>query len=370
MKNALAKVAAQRKKQNETRRIERSSFGQKNIINRFEKQYINIDNAIMRKKDTLLDFSHALFHKDARPVAFPLTDFCPIYLKQIRYRAIKTVNTNGNLLFALKPAVISGFNVNSSASPLLFTNNEAYDPQSSNNVLVGGNNWDNTYPSQGIQLPNDDFVIGHTVSTTICVTLTGVSNLEKKGKIYLAKQYNRSLYQGDPADDAAANVIVNGLSLPVIIKLKECKEIEIMNMGSESEMEYHYIPENGYSKVFSRAPEAQNINFGNHDRELEEFVCIVSGAAAGTQVQFNMYQTIQLRPKISKLDMYPSNYSTCVDNPDPLLAELQQADVSLVVTKRHNSVLSEKIAAISLVNTPYQNKSEISRLMSAYSKQL
>jgi hypothetical protein len=308
------------------------------IARNIDKQFKRLDSFI-KPKASLLDYAHSLYHKDAKPARFPLLSNFRTHLKIVRYRTVKTVNASGNLIFVLKPAVVPFFANTSTASPMLFTNNVNYDPNSDTNNLVGANNWDTNYvTSSGLDLPVGDFVAGSTIATTICATITGVSNLNKQGKVYVAESANNYLDAGLNTDIAFANAIVNRSSLADLIKIKSCKEMEIMNMDSNSEIEYHYIPESGYSKTYRATPigvtaDQQTLK----DTDFAEFVLVVSGAAANTQLQVNIYQVLQMRPATDKLDNYPSDYTECHDNPDPLLAKLFTDDEhKITIDKRHN----------------------------------
>jgi hypothetical protein len=290
---------------------------------------------IKHRTETILEYEHMLLHHDAPVVRMPLLQMGRSHVRKAHYRVQKSVNANGNLVLVFTPSSSGKISTLGPASPVLFSGNANYDPNITTNLLAGGGNWDTGFQTaEGMGLIVDQFNQVVTIAAHLCISISGVSNLNKKGKIYLAERNISSNSYGDSGDVGVASNLVNTIPLSNVVKLDHFKEIEVMNMDSNSTIKYNYIPDRSYANMvrYDPAPlgtSADVILDGN-----KQFIFIIAGADATTQIIADYTVVLQGRPQISQLNNYPTDYSYCYKNPDKLNRRLDTlTDAKIVIEK-------------------------------------
>jgi hypothetical protein len=268
----------------------------------------------------------------------PLLSMGRSHIKKVKYRAVRTVNAQGRLLAVCPYALLSGKTTTAQLSPFLFMNSDNYDPTVNTNNITTGSTFD-----LGITSPDGTGLLaGHFASVCViaghlCASLSGVSNLNKKGKIYLAEGRNSQYYYGGSTSYAYATTLANRYYLGNMIKYQSAKEVEIMNMDSSSKVEYHYIDEHPYSTPHLPDPDSattEHTTDGSH----KAVILVVDGATPGTEVILDFTIVLQARPEPAYLNTYPTQNSKCFINPDPIcrMLEIEPDNVLTVDNKRDN----------------------------------
>jgi hypothetical protein len=267
--------------------------------------------------------SMVLDEKFKTAVPKPLLSMGRSHIKKICYRTTKTVNSNGRLLMVCPYGLLPRCGTLSTVSPVFCMNSEEYNPSVNTNAITTGSNFDlDIVGTSGIGLVVDNFTAAATIAAHLCVSLSGVSNLNKKGKLYIAESRNGTFALGGSASADISTLYANRYFLGNLVKYFNHSEVEIMNMNSSSRIEYHYIDPYSYANTPTYDP-ATNTSptyvFADH----KAVVLIVDGAAAGTEVIFDHTIVIQARPEPSYLNTYPTQFTGVFENPDPYMRALE-----------------------------------------------
>jgi len=287
--------------------------------------FTKLDAVVPASNDTLEQYAHMLLHREAPATRVPLLNMGKSHLRTIRYRVAKTVNAStGNCISVINPTALAAFNTSATGSPCMLSSDADYDPNYIGNDLTGLDNWDGgIVSSSGINLTNFDFTSVATIACHINVTISGVSALDKKGKIYIAEDVATDLNYGY-AEKTEANKLANKYILPNMVKLHNFEEIEIANMNSDSTIQYSFIPRSSYANTLQYIPTAYSSGEMAVQTGNQLFILIVTGATAGMQIQIDYKLVFQARPSIELLNTYPTEFSTCFKNPDRLTRWLEQ----------------------------------------------
>jgi len=249
-------------------------------------------------------------------------------MRQVRFRTSTTVNSGGNLLVIFPPASLAAFDASSTASPLCIVKNNNYNPAGGNVTLAwtDANSFEAVpVGTSGINLTNSHFELAQISSSKIKVTLTGVSNLNRQGKIYIGESLATDTRQGIVGSSFQnARLMSDYYTTTNIMKLKHSREIEIATMDSSSSIDINYIPNTGYADHFAVEPTTRSTETtisGGNDGFIHQLVQVV-GASTTTVVQLDFTVTLELRPRIDYLNNYPTSPVDCFLNPDPLLRRL------------------------------------------------
>jgi hypothetical protein len=314
-----------------------------NIISRtnFKKDLKQIDAIdkrmanMIHKTETLLQYEHMLLHHDAPVVRMPLLQMGKSHVRTAHYRVQKSVNANGNLVLVFTPSASGKISTTGLASPVLFSGNANYDPNITTNNLLGGGNWDTGFQTaEGMGLIGDQFNQVVTIAAHLCISISGVSSLNKRGKIYLAERNTSSNSYGDAVDVAFASNLVNTIPLSNVVKLDHFKEIDVMNMDSNSTIKYNYIPDRSYANMVRYDPGPLGTSSDIIVDGNKQFIFIIAGADPTTQIIADYTVVLQGRPQISQLNNYPTDYSYCFQNPDKLTRRLDTlVDAKIIVEK-------------------------------------
>lgn len=311
---------------NDNRLMSRSEVIGKAIQKNIEKAQ-NYYNEVNESFTPFSKYLHCILHENSPVVPTPLTPG-KVFIKTVRYQDTLTVNSSGALAVVLQPAVLGRFENSTqggTASPFLYMNQTSYDPDATTaSGLTGG--WTLTPIDEvNVDYTNIDALRVHSMHLTI--QMTGVNNYDKKGTIHLAEQSNDRYYYGDSADFTYNEDLVQRFCISRLPKCEKYKSVEIVNMDSASELEYHYFP------LSNRDLKAQYISptinsgsgYATEDTGLfKMFAFIVRGAAAGTTFRFKYEWNLELDVSIDGVNTYPPKYSRCFVDSEPTLCMLNQ----------------------------------------------
>jgi hypothetical protein len=264
-------------------------------------------------------------------------------------------STNGRAFFSIKPAELGKGNNSSTASVVPILANISYNPNSVTNILNAAiGTWTPIiWSSQGINLEQGQIDRTTVIAFHLCATITGVSQLEKKGKIYIAQDRCNRYYSGPNSlvESTAISALVNKYPLSALSKLYHSKSIEVANMDSKSALEYHYIPAQGYSSIARTTSGVYTASGTGDDIDENRLIIIIDGADANMNLVLDFEVILQLEPDVNYLNTYPVAPSTCYINPDPELRYLENIkDVVLRVNKSEGH-LADQFIPISMRKT-------------------
>jgi hypothetical protein len=311
--------------------------------------------------DTMRGYLNMLIHEDA-PVLYrmPLLPMARSHLRRSRFRISMPVDsTNGRAFFSIKPVDLGKGNNDSISSVVPILANSSYNPNSTANAFnAAAGSWTPIiWSNQGINLEQGQIDRTTVVALHLCATITGVSQLEKKGKIYIAQDRCNKYYAGPNSapDSIVLPALVNTYPLSALSKLYHSKSIEVANMDSKSAIEYHYIPAQGYSTISRTVNRVYTATGSAEDIDENRLIIIIDGADANMNIVLDFEVILQLEPDINYLNTYPVAPSTCYINPDPELRYLENVkDVVLRVNKSEGHLV-DQVIPISMRKTGTQN---------------
>lgn len=312
-------------------------------IGAIKKEVIQLDTKLKKVRREVNQPSSRMNHylsmllspRHELPVRMPLLSTGRSFIKQVNYRVAIPI-PSGKGFFALAFKNLSSFTSGSTASPFVTITNANYLP-SGGNVTAAWVNIPNYTPSlvdtNGTNVTIDHFSNSTVISGHVEATLTGVSNLNKAGKVYIAEARTNYWHAGTATSFVTARSLADTYAIPNLIKHYNHKELQIMNMGAKNQIDYTYIPEEGYATMNEMIPAAQTAEV-NYTNDQKIFIMIVDGAATTTIVEFVIGIVLQMRPNSQYLDTYPTAFSTCFENPDKYLREIEtNKDLILSVDK-------------------------------------
>jgi len=291
------------------------------------KQSRNVENIPDMNIAPLTGYVRQLIHENCDILyRMPLMPMGRSFLKRVKYRVSIPVSTAGRLFTAIKPSYLAYYANGSTASPFCTINNAAYDPNSVANVFANGGLFDHGIVStEGLNVAQAEFDQICVVSFHCCLSITGVSNLNKKGQIYIAEDRSNGYYSATDIDDSyGAQNYCNAYPMSSLAKLYHCKKVEIPNTDSSSVIEYHYVPARSYSDMTIVRPSDKTVSATGEGNNNKHFIVIVDGADSTTQIVYNFEIVLQMEPKTSYLNNYLTAPTTCLLNPDPVLRVLEQ----------------------------------------------
>jgi len=268
-----------------------------------------------------------------KSVPMPLLNFGKTHIRTIRYRVSKAVDaTSGNLAATFNFASMCMPSDSWDWSGSLLTADPAYNPNSTTNTgFAVSNNWDlGLYGANGINNMNDHFDIVSCIAGKVEISITGVSNLNRKGKIYLAEDTTNLWYAGNSTDGTQAQNQVNLYPISTLTKLTHKKSIDLISLKNDSRLVYKYIPATNYSNMKQAEPKTPATGTHTESNLQKLGVLVVEAAATGTTLVFDYTIVLQTRPHITQLNTYPPEYSSCFINPDPYL-RLMESDTRNVI---------------------------------------
>jgi hypothetical protein len=186
--------------------------------------------------------------------------------------------------------------------------------------------------------------------------LTGVSNLNKQGTIHIAETTESNYYYGDVNDTAQGENAVYRCAVPTLPRFEKYKSVEVMNMGPDSVLEYHYIPITNSSLIRDyHTPATRStsgvLNFAAPVGKV--FTCIIRGAATGTTIRVRYEVTFECDISTNYINDYPPEYSRCFVDSEPTICMLNQnPDYTLRINNKQghiNQVLYKEIVTNKVV---------------------
>jgi hypothetical protein len=207
----------------------------------------------------------------------------------------------------------------------MYCNETAYNPDAISGLALEGG-W-NTDIVAGINLLSAAFSNVRTSSAHVTFQITGVSNLNKQGTIHMAETVETGYYSGTAADTTYGESAVERCAVSRLPKFEKYKSIEIVNMGPDSVLEYHYMPLTNRDLLTSYVDLAAVTTSSNTDfvNELGKvFNLTIRGAAAGTTIRAKYEITFECDVLTDYINDYPPQYSRCFVDSEPTLCLLNQ----------------------------------------------
>lgn len=284
----------------------------------------------------------------------PLLSMGRSFLKKIKYRVSIPVSAYGRSFCAVKPLDLAYSDVNSTVSPFCKITLDTYDPNSTVNSLPDAANMFDLgiLGINGTGIGVDEFDVSSIISFHACINLTGVSQLNKKGQIYIAEDRSNfyAKAMNPTGNGAIASTYCNKYPLSSLAKLYHSKRVEIANMDSSSALEYHWIPAQSYANTQAFRPHSLTSNATGQGTNEKHLIVIVEGADPTTILSWNIEIVLQMEPNVSYLNNYPVEPTTCLLNPDPELRLLEQDKNVVIRTNNKEGHISDGIVMSSLLN--------------------
>lgn len=305
----------------------------KNLSNNVRKVKMNIN-----KLPTPPAFSEyirmTLFH-DQPLTTWPLQSK-KLFYKKIKYQDTLVVNASGNLFVGGSLHGIARFGSASIASPILYMNQTAYDPNISTHAALTGGWNTNIIGTTGTNVNPIEVEAQRLIAGHIKFSLTGVSNLNKQGQLHFFEDVSPVLRHGTATDASQQEALVNEYSLTDLPKCEHYKRLDIMNMDSQSTLEYNYIPLSLYSNsLIAVTPMTTSTSL--YDDLNKNFGLIINSASANTTVRIE-YELIFAQDIANDyINNYPPQYSQIYVDPNPTLQMLQQITDNIIKTEKHNN---------------------------------
>ena len=295
--------------------------------------------------DSFVGYLAQLVKPNMPPVRIPLS-LGQTHLRKVKMTTVYNVNSTGALAIALPISAMANVSMDNTHSPMFVCNNNSYNPTITTNALPVSIYTDAAFiGASGLALESynlsteSGFNQAVVVAAHIGVHVTGVSNLSKKGRIFLAEDLSSSVFSF-PTTVAAAgyeNNLANRYAIPNISKLKHCISIDMIN--NNSDYTYNYIPEYNHGNIYYYKPGDCTGPLTLVDtvkvKTTKYFILIGEGLDPNTQIQLTYEFLLQIEPGLVDLNTYPIADSTCYKSPDAELRFLEH-DTNIVFTKGSN----------------------------------
>jgi hypothetical protein len=247
----------------------------------------------------------------------------PLHYRGITYRSSLTVGGGGNAFIGINPSLlVQGLN-NSTASPFLTvkTNTLIYDPSISTNSFgstdLASMRDIGILGSAGFNL-STDFERSKLVAFSIEFSITGVSNLNRKGNLYLVDEWT-----GDAAilnhynngvntvagDYQALTAVVNSYPISTIIKLPHiCKQL---TTDDNLQMTWKWTPsvDHSFSNFSLPFQFTTTQNRGPVDGTDNACVFIAHGCDTATVINYEVHAIFAADVDASLTNTYPRSIS-------------------------------------------------------------
>lgn len=264
-----------------------------------------------------------------------------LFYKRVHYQDILTVNSSGNAFIGGCPRLLGMFSAGSTASPILYSNDTNYDPNSNTNATTGG--WNTNIIANGVNIDPNIFTQSKVMKVLLSVSITAVSNLNKQGQIHIFEDIDKNSYYGTSTDTTRNDLLLNQYSIPELPRCTHYKCAEVMNMDSNTKLEYTYIPLSLYNQEFT-IPTSYTSAGTLISVDNKNFGIIASGCYPGTTLKLEYEIDLALEVVNSNINNYPPKWSNSVSNPDPILAIMQRNVDNVIRTHKHeNQFLTTKL---------------------------
>jgi hypothetical protein len=254
----------------------------------------------------------------------------------------------------MSPHLLSFFGTTSTASPFLYMNQANYDPEAVSGLnLTGGWNLE-TISGNGIGLDSAALLRARLSSMHVQFQLTGVNNYDKKGTIHLAETIQDTHYYGHVTDSINNELFCYQAAIPKLPKFNKYKSIEIVNMDSESALEYHYVPTTNEFLL----GQLNDVGFMSGTGGLaaigKQFALIVKGAAVGTTIRARYELTFEAEVATEHVGTYIPYFSRCFVSSEPTLQLISQnPDYAIRINQKQGHIdksLYDDLALSSIAN--------------------
>jgi hypothetical protein len=290
-------------------------------INKAKQDFANA----FTKFEPLSSYINTLLHRDMPPVLTPLTPI-KAHLRRSKFQHELIVNASGALAVLIPFKFLSQQDFNSTVTTSMYMNQAAYNPSSDAQVgLVGG--WTTQLTdSSGLGLDVTLFGRRRIASAHVQVSMTGVNNYDKKGTIHIAEDWNTTIRAGSSTDTADNEFFLNDYSIADLPKMVNYKVIDIVNMSSDTLIQYNYIPETNQNLISQYVAYNSSGIYGSgtNIEPFKVFAFIVSGAAVGTTFRFNYQIDVECEVDVDYVNSFPIQYSKIFHNSEPLIRLLSQ----------------------------------------------
>ena len=283
-----------------------------------------------------IDYVRTLLHS-GQPTSVAPLEPKKLYYKKVRYQDTLQVNSNGHCMIGFTPLKIGTYTTGSTRSFVMYNNSNSYDPTSTTNTLSSGL-WNlNIVGTSGMNITSA-FESLKTQSMHLKVSITGVSNLNKQGQIHIVEDINKDYYYGTASDTNIGASFANQYPLQDLPKCTHYRRVDVANMDSNSNIEYHYIPLSYYRSAPSTPTLTTAITGGSGDSsDNKNCIIIASNCAVGTTLRLEYEIVFACEVYNDYINDYPPIWSDIYVNPDPTLQVLQQNTNAVINIDKHDS---------------------------------
>jgi hypothetical protein len=274
--------------------------------------------------------------RSSEPQRMPLLNLGKSHLRRIKYYVkAKPLSTGTSMAYVVAPAKLVEFSNSASQGGAMFINDANYNPTSAaQSGTWTAPQWDaGIYGLDGMNQTANVFDASTVISASCRISFTGVSNLNKKGKLYIAEDLTNLTYAAATATDiTVCKTWINLYPLASLVKLQHQRNYDLINMSLSTEYKYTYVPPYSYSNML--ITEAADPASGAHFTDLptKVFIAIATGLDSATEMQIEWDVITQNRPQIAQLNTYQTRNTFCFENPDPHLRYME-SDTNNVISK-------------------------------------
>jgi len=282
------------------------------------------------------DFVRTLLHWD-QPLSTAPLEPRKLFYKRVKYQDTIVVNSSGNCFVGGQMGALPQFNTSSTASPILYANQTGYSPTSTTNFVTGGCNL-SIIGTTGVNLSGASVSRAYVQAAHLRISLTGVSNLNKQGQIHIAEDIDDSVRYDTAAGTTQNNLLLNEYPIQDLPKCTTYKRIDVANMDSKVQLEYHYIPLSLYNGTIEFTPATMSAGTqvvpGN-----KTFMVIAASCATGTTLRLEYEIDLAMEIENDYINDYPPIWSKIYMNPDPTLMLLNQNPDYIISTELDKSTI-------------------------------
>lgn len=281
------------------------------------------------------DYVRSLLYHDQPTCTSPLEPRKMFY-KKVKYQDTLQVSNLGHAFIGGSVAQLAVFAKDSTASCILYCNDAAYNPNSKTNSITGGWNKD-ILGASGLNVEKTEISNQYILSAHIKVSLTGVSNLNKQGQIHIFEDVDDTCRFGISTDTGMNSALVNEYALPDLPKCTHYKRVDIMNMDSDTNIEFNYIPIQHLRYNWGVSLVTQTNNSSYVSLMNKNFGFIIASAAVGTTIRVEYEFLLAQEIENDFINNYPPIYSRIYVDPNPTLQMLQQSTSNIIKTEKHEN---------------------------------
>lgn len=253
---------------------------------------------------------------------------CPVPMQagKLHYGVVRFQNTiqanlQGHCAIMGDIGALASYSNLSVASPILYATT-GYDPAVTTNNTTGGWNL-GIIDNNGMGFSPTEFERCSIVNAHVTLSITGVSNLNKKGTIHMFEDLSQLAYYGDSVDTIQNDKLLNGYDVNSLPKCTHYRKYDLVNLDSQGRLRYSYIPTSLYAQ-----PRILTLNNLSGSGAIASPLCqtfgiIGQGMDPGTiiRVEYEVFFSTDVANDF--INKYPVEYTSCYLNPDPYLLYLR-----------------------------------------------